>query len=113
MTKTFLKDGARSPGGPARWESGASVCFRSDDGVSPLHLRVVSAWARREERVFAHPTDWCHGIDPRAPSLRGRHSWQRQTFPRRLQDCEAGVGTEKDNGCAFFAEHPRHSALAT
>jgi hypothetical protein len=25
---------------------------------------VVSAWARREERAFAHPTDWFHGIDP-------------------------------------------------
>src|ERR1700685_2175254 len=25
---------------------------------------VVSAWARRQERAFAHPTDWFHGIDP-------------------------------------------------
>jgi uracil phosphoribosyltransferase len=25
---------------------------------------VVSAWARHEERAFAHPTDWFHGIDP-------------------------------------------------
>jgi pimeloyl-ACP methyl ester carboxylesterase len=28
----------------------------------------VSAWARREERAFAHPTDWFHGIDPLRPS---------------------------------------------
>ena len=25
---------------------------------------VVSAWARREERAFAHPTDGVHAIDP-------------------------------------------------
>src|ERR1700689_5176694 len=25
---------------------------------------VVSAWARSEERAFAHPTGWFHGIDP-------------------------------------------------
>ena len=25
---------------------------------------ILSAWARREERAFAHPTDWFHGIGP-------------------------------------------------
>jgi hypothetical protein len=29
---------------------------------------VVSAGPRREERAFAHPTDWFHGIDPRGCS---------------------------------------------
>src|SRR6202050_3100774 len=43
-------------------------------------------------------------------SLPGGSSRQWQAFPRRLQDCEVGVGTEKDNGSAFFGEHAGHSA---
>jgi hypothetical protein len=32
----------------------------------------VSAWARREERAIAHPTDRFHGIDPLVGSTRDR-----------------------------------------
>src|SRR6476620_5005328 len=40
--------------------------------------------------------------DPRQPHddrrLQGRHSWQWQAVPRRLQDCEGPVETEKEYG---------------
>ena len=37
-------------------------------------------------------------------------SRQWQGLPRRLQDCEDCVDTEKANESTFFREHPRHGA---
>ena len=40
--------------------------------------------------------------------LQGRHSRQRQAFPRRLQDCQDRMATEKDYRRPFFREHAGH-----
>jgi hypothetical protein len=49
---------------------------------------VVSAWARREERAFAHPTDWFHGIDPLGISVRlsGGKMTERERIEARLME---------------------------
>ncbi len=38
-------------------------------------------------------------------AYRARRSRQRQAFPRRLQDCENRVETEKEHGIPFFSEN--------
>ena len=42
--------------------------------------------------------------------LQGRHSGQRQALPRRLQDCQDRMATEKDYRRPFFRERAGHGA---
>ena len=43
-------------------------------------------------------------------AYRARYSGQRQALPRRLQDCQDRMETEKDYRRPFFRDHAGHSA---
>jgi hypothetical protein len=93
VQNAVVPDPAQRSGHLRRSGRGHGPAFSDFRGYEDWQVVAVSQTEELLKVMIANPTD------RRLPDRRSR---QRQAFPRRLQDCEDRVKTEKEYGGPFF-----------